>query len=138
MFKLIMTANEAAELASIPGISTLQGPNSAMNGTAIIIDGGGIERHYNVGFRNRGHGSRTANPPNYRIEFRDDDRWKNVQAINLNSQYVHAQHLGSVLARKAGVAGANTYAAQVRVNNVNRAVSGQPMFSSYEIGRAHV
>ena len=131
MFKLIMTANEAAELASIPGISTLQGPNSAMNGTAIIIDGGGINRHYSVGFRNRGHGSRQANPPNYRIEFRDDDRWKGVQAINLNSQYVHAQHLGSVLARKAGVAGANTYAAQARVNNVNRAVSGQPMFGSY-------
>ena len=131
MFKLIMTANEAAELAAIPGISTLQGPNAAMNGTALIIDGGGIERHYSVGFRNRGHGSRRANPPNYRIEFRNDDRWKGVEAINLNSQYVQLQHLGSVLARQAGVDGAKTYAAQVRVNNVNRAVSGQPMFGSY-------
>jgi hypothetical protein len=41
------------------------------------------------------------------------------------------QHLGSILARKAGVAGANTIAVQVRVNNVNRADSGSPMFGSY-------
>src|SRR5205085_6224582 len=50
---------------------------------------------------------------------------------NLNAVQVHIQHLGSVLARKAGVAGANTIAVQVRVNNVNRAVSGAPMYGSY-------
>jgi hypothetical protein len=131
LYKLIMTENERAELQSIPSISTLQGPNSRMNGTFISIDGTGTECHYNVGLRNRGHGSRTANPPNYQIDFRSDDRWKGVRSLNLNAVEVHIQHLGSVLSRKAGIQGADTIAVQVRVNNANRAASGSPMYGSY-------
>ncbi|MDB6031503.1 MAG: Spore coat protein CotH, partial [Verrucomicrobiales bacterium] len=136
LYKLIMTENERAELQAIPSISTLQGPNARMNGTFISIDGTGTECHYNVGLRNRGHGSRTANPPNYQVDFRTDDRWKGVGSLNLNAVQVHIQHLGSVLARKAGVQGANTIAAQVRVNNANRAASGSPMFGSYAANEA--
>jgi hypothetical protein len=136
LYKLIMTENERAELQSIPSISTLQGPNSRMNGSFISIDGTGTECHYNVGLRNRGHGSRTANPPNYQIDFRSDDRWKGVRSLNLNAVQVHIQHLGSVMARKAGVEGANTIAAQVRVNNANRAASGSPMYGSYAANEA--
>lgn len=131
LYRFIMTEAERAELAQIPSQSNLQGPNSQMNGTFISLDGAGTELRYLVGIRNRGHGSRTANPPNYRVNFRSDDVWKNVTAINLNSRQVHIQHLGSVLARKSGAAGANSTAVQVRVNNANRAVSGAPMFGSY-------
>lgn len=63
--------------------------------------------------------------------FRTDDPWKGVSAINLNSVNVHVQHLGSIVARYAGVAGADTIAAQVRINNVNRASGGAGMFGSY-------
>lgn len=119
-YKLIMTTAENAQLAAIPSQSTLQGPNSQMNATFISLDGGGISLHYNVGIRNRGHGSRTANPPNYRVNFRSDDAWKGLVGLNINSQLPHLQHFGTVLSRKAGaIAGAN-YAIQVRVNNVNR------------------
>jgi hypothetical protein len=131
LYKLIMTEAERAELAQIPGQSSLSGPNSQMNATFISADGAGQSLRYLVGVRNRGHGSRTAFPPNYRVNFRTDDIWKDVTGINLNTRQVHVQHLGSVVARKAGVAGGNTAAVQVRVNNVNLAVSGAPMFGSY-------
>ncbi len=132
LYKMIMTENERAELALIPSHSSMQGPNSRMNGTFVSIDGSGIAFCYNAGFRNRGHGSRlNSTYPNYHVDFRSDNRWKGVLGLNLNSQNVHVQHLGSVLARKAGVDGAHSTAVQVRVNNVNRAASGAPMYGAY-------
>lgn len=136
LYKLIMTENERAELQGIPSISNNEGPNARMNGTFVSVDASGTEAHYNVGFRNRGHGSRTANPPNYHVEFRSDDRWKGLLALNLNSVNVYVQHLGSVLARKAGADGGRTIAVQLRVNNVNRANSGGTMFGSYAANEA--
>ncbi len=131
LYKIIMTETERAELAVIPSQSSLQGPNSQMNATFISIDGAGTFSHYLVGVRNRGHGSRTANPPNYHVAFRSDDAWKNVAGLNLNTRFTHLQHFGSILARKSGVDGADSVAVQVRVNNQNRASSGSPMFGSY-------
>ena len=131
LYKIIMTETERAELAAIPGQSSQQGPNSQMNATFLSFDGAGATLRYLVGVRNRGHGSRTANPPNYHVAFRSDDAWKNVAALNLNTRHVHLQHLGSILARKSGVDGADSIAVQVRVNNQNRASSGSPMFGSY-------
>ena len=121
LYKMIMTAAESAELHQIPSHSNFEGPNSQMNATFIAIDGSGAEMHYLIGVRNRGHGSRTsANPMNYRVNFRSDDQWNDVSAINLNSVQVYLQHLGSVISRKAGASSANTIPVQVRVNNVNR------------------
>lgn len=131
LYKLIMTETERAELAIIPSQSSAEGPNSQMNGTFISLDGNGTEVHYLAGFRNRGHGSRTANPPNYRVNFRTDDPWKGVTGINLNSRQVHMQHFGSSLAIKSGAAGTYSHPAQVRVNNANRASAGAGMFGSY-------
>lgn len=131
IYKMIMTEAERAQLAAIPGQSSLQGPNSQMNATFISFDGAGASVHYLVGVRNRGHGSRTANPMNFHVAFRSDDPWKKVSGLNLNTRYTHLQHLGSILARKSGVDGADSIAVQVRVNNQNLASSGSPMFGSY-------
>jgi hypothetical protein len=131
VYKIIMTEVENAELASIPGQSSQQGPNSQMNATFISIDASGVSLHYLAGVRNRGHASRRANPPNYRVNFRSDDMWQDVTGINLNSQNVHIQHFGSLLAIRSGSAGSYSRGVQVRVNNANRAVSGSPMFGSY-------
>ena len=131
LYKLIMTENERAELAVIPSQSNAEGPNSQMNATFISIDGTGTEAHYLAGVRNRGHGTRTANPPNYRVNFREDDPWKGVVAINLNTRQVHTQNLGSWLALRSGAAGTYSQAVQVRVNNANRADTGGGMFGSY-------
>jgi hypothetical protein len=131
VYKVIMTELERAELAAIPGDSDNQGPNAQMNATFISLDAVGASLHYNTGVRNRGHASRRANPPNYRVNFRSDDMWQGVTGINLNSQNVHIQHFGSLLAVRSGSAGSYSRAVQVRVNNANRASSGNPMFGSY-------
>lgn len=130
LYKLIMTENERAELQGIP-CSGDQNTDAQMNGTFISVDSGGSEVRYLAGFRNRGHGSRCASPPNYRVAFRSDDHWKGVTALNLNSVNTYIQHFGSVAARKAGVPGSSTLAVQLRVNNINRANAGSPMFGSY-------
>ena len=131
VYKIIMTELERAELAQIPGDSDNQGPNSQMNATFISLDAAGTSLHYLVGVRNRGHASRRANPPNYRVNFRSDEMWQDVTGINLNGQNVHIQHFGSLLAVRSGSAGSYSRAVQVRVNNANRAISGAPMFGSY-------
>jgi hypothetical protein len=81
---------------------------------------------YVVGFRNRGHGSRNRQPNNYRVSFRADDPWKDVTALNLNGQFTHLQHFGSVISLKSGLAGAEARPAQVRVNNRNYGFSNGP------------
>jgi hypothetical protein len=131
-YRLIMIEDERAELAAIPGISSNQGPNSQMNGTFICVDGSGIQSRYLCGFRNRGHASRRANPPNYHINFPNDLPWSGRRALVFNStgRYVHI--LGAALAKKSGAAGADVWAAQVRVNNQNRASqTGSGMFGAY-------
>ncbi len=131
LYKIIMTETERAELAAIPSQSSNQGPNAQMNATFVSIDGTGTELRYLVGVRNRGHGSRTANPPNYRVNFRNDDPWKGVEGINLNTRQVHTQNFGSRLAIQSGAAGYYSQPVQVRVNNANLANQGSGMFGSY-------
>jgi hypothetical protein len=130
LYKLIMTESERAELAGIP-CSGDQDSDAQMNGTFISMDTSGADLRYLVGYRNRGHGSRCASPPNYRVSFRSDERWKDVTALNLNSVNTFIQHFGGVVSRKAGVVGSSTLAVQVRVNNANLAISGSPMFGAY-------
>lgn len=130
VYKMILTENERAELAAIP-CSGAQNSDAQMNVTFISMDAQGTEVRYLCGVRNRGHASRCANPPNYRMNFRSDQPWKDVIGMNLNARQVHIQHFGSVLANKSGAAGTYCRPVQVRVNNQNRAQSGSPMFGSY-------
>ena len=136
VYKVIMSEAERAELASIPQ-SGDRNTDAQMNATFISADGAETLVRYLCGARNRGHGSRSANPPNYRINFRSDEPWKDVVGLNLNSRQVHIQHLGSILAARAGLAGTQSRAVQLRVNNVNRATSGSPMFGSYAANEAY-
>jgi hypothetical protein len=129
VYKMIMTEAERAELASIP--PTASASNAEMNGTFITLDGTSTELRYNCGFRNRGHGSRSASPPNYRVDIPNDRRWKGQSALNLNSQNTTVQVLGSVLAKKAGLAGGDSRPAQVRVNGFNLSVQSASMLGAY-------
>jgi hypothetical protein len=137
VYKFILTENERAELAGIP--STAPNTDAQMNATFISLDAQGLEVRYLCGIRNRGHGSRSANPPNYRVNFRSDQPWKGVTGMNFNSTRVHTQHFGSVLANKSGAVGGYSRAVQLRVNNLNRATSGaggRVMFGSYAANEA--
>ena len=131
LYKLIMKETNRVELAAIGSASNgEQDTDADMNGTFISIDGTGIDARYTVGIRNRGHGSRKLKPNNYRIGFSADNPWKDVTALNLNGQYTHSQLLGSVLALKAGLGGANSRAVQVRVNNLNLGSNSAVMFGT--------
>ena len=75
----LTTPSENTELASIP--PTAGNSDAEMNGTFIATDGISTEVRYRCGFRNRGHGSRSANPPNYRVNIANEQLWKNQKAL---------------------------------------------------------
>jgi len=127
----IMTELERSELEYIGGNLPDGLSNAQMNGTFISIDELGIDLHYTVGIRNRGHGSRTARPNNYKVIFPDDHLWKGVSRINVNAPYTHAVLAGSIVFRNAGLAAGVARAVQLRVNNADLATPGLPMFGSY-------
>ncbi|HYV30380.1 MAG TPA: CotH kinase family protein, partial [Candidatus Binatia bacterium] len=132
LYRLIMTQAEAAELASIP-CSNAQESDATMNGTFITRDGVKTEVRYTCGFRNRGHGSRCPGDrvPNYRVNIPNDRRWNGVPHLNLNTQFPHAQVVGSALFQKSGLPMADSRPVQVRVNNVNLANAGLREYGSY-------
>ena len=97
-----------------------------MNATFISVDGTDIKIRYGVGIRNRGNQTRTRpahTPMNYRVNFRDDQPWKNVTSIDINCKYPHLQLAGSVLFQLAGLPAPNATAVQVRVNGANLALN---------------
>lgn len=125
LYRIVMTEAERRQLAYI-GSATDGTANSdaQMNATFLSHEAGEWTVRYLVGVRNRGHGSRNRQPNNYRVNFRSDDPWRGVVALNLNGQYSHLQVLGAALALKAGLAGAFSRPVQVRVNNRNLANNG--------------
>jgi hypothetical protein len=133
MYKLIMREAERAELAQIGAPNSPdQNSNAAMNGTFVSIDGTGTDVRYQMGIRNRGGGSRDAQPNNYRVNFGNFNTWHNGAVdINLNSIYSSDEVIGAALAARAGVPGQWATPVQVRVNNSNLASATQGMFGSY-------
>jgi len=133
VYYIIMTEAERAELEQI-GRGTNgneEDSDAQMNATFISADGVDMKIRYNVGVRNRGHGTRDSRPNNYRVNFSTDRPWKNVVAINLNTQYTWLQLTGSALFRRSGLATGDATAVQVRVNGQNLANSGSPQYGSY-------
>lgn len=135
LFKIIMTAAEANELATLRGTSD-DNSNAAMNGTWVSVDGTGSEIRYQIGVRNRGGGSRSlqsAAVANYRVNFYNFNPWHKEVKINLNGIYSVDEVVGNMLAARAGVPGQLVTPVQVRVNNVNFATNGTNlgMFGSY-------
>jgi hypothetical protein len=88
IYYIIMTEMERARLTDIGAHSSQEGPNARMNATFISVDGVDMKMRYNIGVRNRGHGTRTDVPMNYHVNFPHDRPWKNVTAINLDRKSV--------------------------------------------------
>ncbi len=143
LYKMILKAADLAELKQI-NANTPAAPfpqpkpfddqtrsHAQMNATFLCFDGTSTELRYLVGVRNRGNGSRTRSPQSYRVNFRNDQHWKDVSAINLNTQNTHSQMFGSVLYRRAGLPTQESRAVQVRVNNVNHAAASAPNYGIY-------
>jgi hypothetical protein len=121
ILRAVLTGAERQSLLTI-------NPNSdaEMNATIVSIASTGTEIRYNSGIRIRGAGSRSRPTKNYRVNFPSDRPWNGLTAINLNSQYPHAQLVGSVLAQKSGLPAANARFVQLRVNGVNLVREGPP------------
>ncbi len=131
IYYIIMTEAERAELEQIGANGSEANSDAQMNATFISVDGVDTKIRYNVGVRNRGHGTRARTPNNCRVNFSTDRPWKNVVAINLNTQYTWLQLAGSALFRRSGLATGNATAVQVRFNGQNLANSGSPQYGSY-------
>ncbi|HEY7119998.1 MAG TPA: lamin tail domain-containing protein, partial [Tepidisphaeraceae bacterium] len=134
LFKIIMSADEANELAVLRGSSD-DLSNAAFNATFISSDGTGSDLRYLVGVRNRGGGSRSSGAPvaNYHINFGDFNTWHNKVKINLNAIYSADEVVASALASRAGVPAQWVTDVQVRVNNVDLSTNGAnvKMFGLY-------
>ncbi len=124
VYYLVMTEAERGRIEDIgDGGSDEQYSDAQMNATFVSADGVDTKSRYTVGVRNRGNGSRRLPPNNYRVNFRHDDPWKNVTAININSKYTYLQLVGNSIFRLAGLYAADATAVQVRVNGQNLAVT---------------
>ncbi|MFO1512112.1 MAG: lamin tail domain-containing protein [Verrucomicrobiota bacterium] len=131
-YRLIMTKAEYDELYSIPNEGDpVNRSHAAFNGTFVTYDGTSTELRYLCSFRNRGEGSRSAQPPNYRVNIPSDRRWKGVVALNLNSQYTHCQVVGAAVAAKAGLVTEQHRHVHLRVNGNDRAAAGLKQFGAY-------
>ena len=119
IYYLIMTGMEWGRLEYIGSNSSLDGPDSQMNATFISVDGVDKKTRYNVGVRNRGHGTRDDPPNNYRLNLPHDRAWKDVTSINLNTKYTYLQLVGNAIFRMSNLAQSETTAVQVRINGQN-------------------
>ncbi len=104
---------------------------SLVNCTLVAIEDGKTQIRYGAGLRYRGAGSRGLNPPTYRLDIPSDRRWGGRTALNLNSQFVYTQVLGSQVAIKAGLVTEYARAVQLRLNGANPANAGSSQFGSY-------
>jgi hypothetical protein len=129
LYRMIMTESERAFLASIAG--SLRNSDASAHGTFVSVDANGSAEHHTASFRRRGAGSRGATVPNYRVNFASDKRWKGVTAVNLNSQYTHAQVAGAALAAVSGLQAEFQKPVQLRLNNLTNASPNSPQFGSY-------
>ena len=133
--RLIMTEAERAELEDIGNVEKTPAnedlTDAQMNGTFVYRDGTGLDVRYNVGIRNRGHGTRDFPPNNYRVNIPSDRPWEDLTAININSKYTYLQVFGNILFNRAGLFAPLANAAQVRVNGVDLAETGDRMYGKY-------
>ena len=131
IYYIIMTEMERGRLAYIGSHSALSGPDSQMNATFISMDGTGMQLCYNVGIRNRGHGTRNGPPNNQHVAFVSDHTWNGRSALNFNCRNTPSQIMGSVIFRMAGFVAASAAPVQLRINGSNLATSGGPMYGVY-------
>jgi hypothetical protein len=139
LYKIIMTEAERLSLERIGNnIGGSANSDAQMNATFMSIDGTSTDLHYLTGVRNRGHGTRTAKPNNFRVNFRSDQPWKGVLGLNLNAQFTWLQVLGAAIHTKSGSVGAYSRAVQVRVNNGNLVFTGgiERTYGSYAANEA--
>ncbi len=145
IYRTIMKAADRTELANInsnsgaPPFPFNAGEtndqtysHARFNTTLISNDGTGPKLRYRSGMRNRGNGSRSAQPQSFNLNFTNESGWNGIHALNLNTQNTPYQLVGSALYRQAGLAMAQSRAVQLRWNGANLASgTGAPAYGFY-------
>ncbi len=126
IYRLLMTERDRVAFAA-----QNRNVESLVNCTLVAIEDGRTDLRYSVGIRYRGAGSRGLNPATYRLDIPSDRRWDGRTALNLNSQYVYTQVLGTALAIESGLVTEFARAVQLRINANNPANAGSSQFGSY-------
>lgn len=127
LFRIILTASESFEYFN----QLNNNSDAEMNATFLTMDGEGTKVRYRSGLRIRGAGSRGGTPKNNRINIATDNRWNDLNEINLNNRYTHAQTIGSALSLKSGLPASAARPVQYRINAVNLASAGNPQYGAY-------
>jgi hypothetical protein len=118
VYRLVMTASEDRDFRFRNFNSS---SDAQKNATLIVRQGKDYDIRYQCGVRVRGAGSRTRNPRNNRLNIPRDNPLNGTTKINLNSQFIYLQLLGSRLASLSGIEAASARPLQLRYNGVNRA-----------------
>ena len=138
LYRIIMTEMERrrALLRSGRGCPSMDS-DAEMNATWITVDRRGVRRQapqvrYNVGVRNRGHGTRSSNPNNYHVNIPGDRPWKGLAGHQPQfAVCAFSQVLGSAVFRRLELPMAESRAVQLRVNSTN-------LMDPYADGRAWI
>ena len=127
VYRFILTAVERAELKTIQEQNDSQGRqiNAAMNGTFIATDGTGQDTRYRCSVRNRGYSSRSGPPNNFSLSFVAGEEWAGRASFQMNCRYPHAAVCAAAIFQLGGMPVQNSAPAQLRLNGLNPAISGQ-------------
>lgn len=105
--------------------------NAEMNITFVSTIEGVTEVRYQASVRFRGQGSRSETPPNQRINFADDNPWRELRAINLNSRNPHLQYAGMAMFERAGLPAEHPDQVMVRRNGTVLPNAGANQYGFY-------
>jgi len=105
--------------------------NAQMNATFITIDGTGARLRYQVGVRNRGEGTRSTQPHNYRVNIPADQKWYGLSAVDFNTHRAYSQVAGAAVFQMAGLPAADGSPVVLLTNGLNGGGDGPPSNGSY-------
>lgn len=127
VYRLVMTAVERAELRQIQEVDDSQTARieAAMHATFISTDGTGQDLVHLCSVRNRGFSSRSGPPNHFSISFPSTEPWKGRSSFQLNCRYPYTAMLSANFFKLAGLPVQDAAGAQLRVNGLNPATSGQ-------------
>ena len=99
--------------------------DAALNITFIAQQGADTDVRYSADLRIRGASSRDRNPRGWRVNIPHDDSWNGRVSMNLNTQYIYNQVMGSRLMELAGLPREEATVVQLRLNGLNHATDNQ-------------
>jgi len=129
VYKLIMRQADMTNFNAFPNKAA--NSDARMQATWVATDGTSAQAIYLTEVRDRGNGTRSRQPANYRVSFPGDQSWHGVGSLELNSQFTESQLAGYALCSQAGTYCELGRVARVRIDNIDRTSGGVPQYGVY-------